>query len=351
MSHYAFPTITLKLSLLLACCFSMNFLVRSSVLAWSTTSSTAASRAHFLSASAATFLSGLTVAVGASEECQAASTSNDAVGSTNYNNPRYLDQELEMTYGQDSTGNPRTRGMLVRRLTGDSTPYSFPVTPIRLVQTWPDGEPPFQPNDFSRSDPTDDGGFYAVPRLVYHIDEPAVASLTQYYRKNIQPKSSILDICSSWVSHYPLEFPKIMDKICATGMNPLELKFNDQLTGGFVARDLNKDSTLPYGDNSFDVVTCVVSIDYLIDPIQVLKEVNRVLKPGGKVILSQSNRCFPTKAIAMWLQMNDRQHLELINGYLKYAGGFKDVQAFDITATLPDGGYRDPMFIVEAIKA
>jgi hypothetical protein len=80
-------------------------------------------------------------------------------------------------------------------------------------------------------------------------------------------------------------------------------------------------------------------------------KVNRVLKPGGKVIISQSNRCFPSKAIAMWLQMNDRQHLELINGYLKYAGGFKDVKVFDITATDPGNKYNDPMFIVQAEKA
>jgi ubiquinone/menaquinone biosynthesis C-methylase UbiE len=132
----------------------------------------------------------------------------------------------------------------------------------------------------------------------------------------------------------------------------LELKFNDQLTGGYNARDLNVETALPYPDASFDVVTCVVSIDYLINPIAALKEVHRVLRPGGKVIISQSNRCFPTKAIRMWLSMNDRQHLELINGYLQYAGGFEvPRKAFDITATLPDNGYRDPMFIVEAIKA
>jgi hypothetical protein len=43
--------------------------------------------------------------------------------------------------------------------------------------------------------------------------------------------------------------------------------------------------------------------------------------------------------------------LELINGYLQYAGGFTDVNAFDITATVPDGSYNDPMFIIEATKA
>ena len=251
-------------------------------------------RAKFLSASAATFAAGTTGFVSANslpESCEAASSKSGK-------NPRYIDKELEMNYGMDSKGNPRTRGMLVRRFTGDSTPFEFPVSPVRLVQTWPE-KWPFKPQDFSRSDPSNDQGFYTIPKLVYHIDEPAVASLTQYYRNNIPAKSDILDICSSWVSHYPLEFPEKMGKICATGINGLELGFNDQLTGGFEARDLNENPKLPYPDESFDVVTCVVSIDYLIQPVDVLKEVHRVLRPGGKVILSQSNRCFPTKAVAM----------------------------------------------------
>eukprot|EP00587_Corethron_hystrix_P006731 CAMPEP_0113301824 /NCGR_PEP_ID=MMETSP0010_2-20120614/2890_1 /TAXON_ID=216773 ORGANISM="Corethron hystrix, Strain 308" /NCGR_SAMPLE_ID=MMETSP0010_2 /ASSEMBLY_ACC=CAM_ASM_000155 /LENGTH=284 /DNA_ID=CAMNT_0000155507 /DNA_START=193 /DNA_END=1047 /DNA_ORIENTATION=+ /assembly_acc=CAM_ASM_000155 len=260
-------------------------------------------------------------------------------------NPRYIDSEIQMSYSPDN--NPRSRGILVRRFTGDSTPFSFPVKKVRLVNEWPE-DPPFLPDDFSRQDPLDDGAFYTVPRLVYHIDEPAVAALTQYYRKNIESGSEILDICSSWVSHYPLEFPRVMKRISGTGMNKLELIANDQLSD-YEPKNLNSDPKLPYNDNSFDVVTCVVSIDYLIHPIEVLKEVRRVLRPGGKVIISQSNRCFPTKAIKMWLSMNDRQHLELINAYFQYAGGFKTREAFDITA---DGsGAPDPMFIVEAVKA
>lgn len=151
-------------------------------------------------------------------------------------NPRYIDSEVQMKYGDDSKGNPRTRGVLVRRFTGDSTPYSFPVRPVSLVKEWPE-KPPFTKKDFFRADEGDDENFYTLPRLVYHIDEPAVASLTQYYRKNIKPGSSILDICSSWVSHYPLEFKENMKRISATGMNPLELMVNDQLTD-FEARNL-----------------------------------------------------------------------------------------------------------------
>lgn len=306
-------------------------------------------RAQFLSTSAVAILTSTTgIVLGMDpEECSA------AVGkmSPNKSNPRYLDEELDMKYAEDKRGQPLQRKILVRRFTGDSTPYQFPVKPIPLVKDWPK-EPPFRSEDFQRADSLDDSSFYTVPRLVYHIDEPAVASLTQYYRNNIAKGSDILDICSSWVSHYPLEFPETMGKICATGMNALELSYNNQLTGGFVQKDLNNDPTLPYDDNSFDVVTCVVSIDYLVSPIEVLKEVHRVLRKGGKVILSQSNRCFPSKAVSMWLKMDDRQHLELINGYLQYAGGFVEPRrAFDITATVPDQQYNDPMFIVEAIKA
>ena len=302
-------------------------------------------RAKFLSSSAAAFLVSTAVVTAYPDQCQASAVAKEDFSK----NPRYIERELEMKYGTGPDGNPRTRGVLVRRLTGDSTPYQFPVQPVRLVQEWPP-VPQFKPEDFFRADSNTDTFFYTVPKLVYHIDEPAVAALTQYYRNNIPPNSRILDICSSWVSHYPLEFPDIMRTISGTGMNGLELSFNDQLTGGYKVADLNEKPTLPYDDNSFDVVTCVVSIDYLIHPIEVLKEVHRVLKPGGKIIISQSNRCFPNKAINMWLKMNDRQHLELINAYFQYAGGFEERKAYDITATVPGGGYRDPMFIVEAVK-
>jgi len=313
------------------------------------------SRYLFLSSSFSSVIAGSAVLVVPGKDRCEASTALEEAKNNLYekykDNPRYLEYELDMKYAEDGSGNPRTRGVFVRRFTGDNTPYTFPVRPIRLVKEWP-AEPPFQPEDFFRADSNDDGWFYSVPRLVYHIDEPAVAALTQYYRKTIPLGSSILDICSSWVSHYPLEFNKVtMKRISGTGMNKYELMANDQLTD-FVPKNLNDDTSLEeYPDNTFDFVTCVVSIDYLIHPIELLREVHRVLKPGGKVIISQSNRCFPSKAIAMWLKMNDRQHLELINGYFQYAGGFKSPRkAFDITAEGLGSSSFDPMFILQAEK-
>ena len=152
------------------------------------------------------------------------------------------------------------------------------------------------------------------------------------------------------------------------GMNQDELARNKQLTE-YSVRDLNSDPKLPYEDSSFDVITNCVSVDYLTQPLevscssglnpackgtgyyapwqvfkemhlllkpgtennfsrssqkslqsfketcspfcslQVFKEMHRVLKPGGTAIMSFSNRCFPTKAISVWTQTGDEDHI------------------------------------------
>lgn len=128
---------------------------------------------------------------------------------------------------------------------------------------------PYTADDMRRIDETDDAQFYGEPRFVYHIDLPAVAALRHYYATTIvQEGLDLLDICSSWTSHYPDAFPARMGRISGSGMNYRELKKNPQLDD-FAAADLNRRPVLPYPDASFDVVTCVVSVDYLIHPVEV----------------------------------------------------------------------------------
>mmetsp|Transcript_74627 Transcript_74627/g.224388 ORF Transcript_74627/g.224388 Transcript_74627/m.224388 type:complete len:148 (-) Transcript_74627:100-543(-) len=130
-------------------------------------------------------------------------------------------------------------------------------------------------------------------------------------------------------------------------MNALELEQNVQLSD-YTPKNLNVDPTLPYDDESFDVVTCVVSVDYLIHPLDVFREVNRILKPGGKFILSQSNRCFQSKAIAMWLAQSDMEHCLVIAAYFHYSKGWMRAKIFDASPSGPRT--NDPLFIVEASK-
>ena len=216
----------------------------------------------------------------------------------------------------------------------DSFPASYPFT---------------DKDDFKRLDEQDDNEFYKFPKLVYHIDEGSVSALTRYYDTSIPEGSDVLDICSSWVSHYPRDFPKRMKSIAATGISEIELKCNDQLTGGFKPADLNAKPKLPYADGSFDAVTCVVSFDYLTKPLDVMREAVRVLRPGGQLILSQSNRCFYTKAVGVWTRdMSDPAHLRVLGTYVHFAGGLSEPRAFDISPKGP--GTNDPMYIVTAKK-
>ncbi|KAL5768646.1 hypothetical protein ACOSQ2_015429 [Xanthoceras sorbifolium] len=213
---------------------------------------------------------------------------------------------------------------------------------------WPE-QFPFKEEDFQRFDETPDTMFYETPRFVTHIDDPAIAALTKYYSEVFPPSNtpgiSILDMCSSWVSHYPPGYKQ--DRIVGMGMNEEELKRNLVLTE-YIVQDLNLNPKLPFEDNSFDVITNVVSVDYLTKPIEVFKEMNRILKPGGLAIMSFSNRCFWTKAISIWTSTGDADHAMIVGAYFHYAGGFEPPQAVDIS---PNPGRSDPMYIVYSRKA
>lgn len=65
---------------------------------------------------------------------------------------------------------------------------------------------PFSPQDFERQDESNDAIFYDSPRLCYHIDDAAVGALTKYYEEHLKEGDDVLDVCSSWVSHYPAKW-------------------------------------------------------------------------------------------------------------------------------------------------
>lgn len=200
-------------------------------------------------------------------------------------------------------------------------------------------EPILRDEFFQREDDSDDALFYREPRLVTHIDDEAIAALTAFYRQIIPDGGLVLDLMTSWVSHLPAG--KRLAGVAGLGMNLVEMENNPVLTER-VVRDLNKDPDLPWDDATFDAAIVTVSVQYLVRPRDVFAEVGRVLKPGAPFAVAYSNRCFPTKAVAIWQSLGPREHAELIGLYFRLAGAFEPAQAYNVS---PGTGH-DPLYVV-----
>lgn len=264
---------------------------------------------------------------------------------------------------------------------------------------YPTGEWPYSNSDFARIDSTNDTVFYETPRFVTHIDDNAIQSLTTYYQEEMSKclkekavttkgkssdsnaKLDILDLCSSWVSHLPDPSKEVSyGRVVGIGLNELELRENSQLTEYYV-KNLNDNPSLAelFDDQSFDVVCNVVSVDYLTKPLPIFQEIHRILRPNGIALISFSNRCFPTKAISMWLREDDIGRLSIVASYFHYAARWNSIEAYDIKLRVdappprpsfkemiadPSRGFAwfstaaaiakinsgDPMYVIKALK-
>lgn len=204
-------------------------------------------------------------------------------------------------------------------------------------------EPIPRPRDVQRVDPSDDATFYSIPRLVAHIDEGAIARVTDHIRRLVSPGSAVLDLMSSYYSHLPPDLS--LAAVIGLGMNAEELAANRQLTDRLV-HDLNRDPSLPFPERRFDAVICTVSVQYLTRPIDVFAELRRVLRPGGPLLVTFSNRCFPSKAIRAWRERDDAGHVALVRGYFPAAGGWTEPEVASHTPA-----WGDPLYAVWARRA
>lgn len=201
-------------------------------------------------------------------------------------------------------------------------------------------ESPFKPSFFEREDASSDPMFYVVPRLLVHIDDGAIAAARALYGELIPAGSAVLDLMSSYRSHMPEELRP--SRLAGLGLNDVEMRENDQLTE-HVVHDVNAQPRLPFGDAEFDAAVVTVSVQYLTRPVEVFRDVARVLKTDAPFIITYSNRMFPTKAVRIWRALDDRERAVLIRAYFRESGCFGEVTAED--RSTPGG---DPLYGVWA---
>ena len=198
--------------------------------------------------------------------------------------------------------------------------------------------PELPPEFFKRQDESNDALFYIEPRFKTHIDDSTIANLTEFYRETLKPQDRILDMMSSWISHLPPEVR--YRQVSGLGMNEAELAGNERLDD-FAVHDLNAEPLLPYEDDSFDVVTIVVSIQYLIHPFEVFGEIARLLAPGGSCIVAMSHRLFPTKAIYAFQTLPPEDRCRMVAAYMNNTGLFSETESIDRSPPI-----GDPLWLV-----
>jgi len=196
---------------------------------------------------------------------------------------------------------------------------------------------PLSDRERSKLNPGDDREFYDSPRFVTHADDAFLDRLTELYASVLTPGDRVFDAMGSWVSHLPAES---YSRVVGHGLNGTELEENDRLDEWF-RQDLNSDQSLPLSDDSFDAVLCALSIQYLQYPEAVVAEFARVLAPGGVLVVSFTNRMFPTKAVRAWRTASMDGRASLVYSYCRAAG----LTVSDIVRERPGA---DPFYAVVA---
>lgn len=139
-------------------------------------------------------------------------------------------------------------------------------------------------------------GYYPTIGSTYHLNR-SKSKVQKLYLEAIEgiDKPKILDIgCYIGTDLFMLPKPNPHAKYCGVDISKDAIKNAKQLSKKrgetnieFEVVDANK--PLPFSKNYFDVVLSLEMIEHLVDPLKFLKEINRVVKLGGHVVLTTPN--------------------------------------------------------------
>ena len=178
----------------------------------------------------------------------------------------------------------------------------------------------FREDDFLRDDENPDNEFYYKPRLVSHLDSLALTTVEDIYARLIPKNANVLDLMAGPDSHLKEELVPL--SITGLGLNDKELAANNELNVRII-HDLNVVWKIPFENDMYDAVVNTVSVDYLTKPIEVFREVGRVLRPGGIFVVIFSNRMFPSKAVNIWKRTPEKDRVNLVKKFLLLSEKFQ----------------------------
>ena len=170
-------------------------------------------------------------------------------------------------------------------------------------------------NSYQREklDETNDEDFYRDPKFVYHLDSNFRTYLTHVYKNEIKDCTVVLDLMSSWDSYLPEG--KTYKKVIGHGLNKKELEKN-RVFDSFWIQNFNLNQEIPLESESIDYCLMVAAWQYLQYPEHLTKELSRILKDDGKIIVSFSNRAFWHKAPKIWTASTEEERIKYVRKVL-----------------------------------
>ncbi len=176
----------------------------------------------------------------------------------------------------------------------------------------------YQKDSLTSMDDRDDANTWQQDQDIPEIDSEAENNIHQVLNHVLKPGMNVLDLMAGSQSH----LPDLADlRVTGLGLNQAELDRNAELNTRCI-HDLNADTALPFDEDEFDAVICSFSVEYMRDPVAILKELARVAKAGAPVIMVFSDAFNPLKSIALWSELHPFERLGLVLDYFRQSNAF-----------------------------
>jgi len=168
------------------------------------------------------------------------------------------------------------------------------------------GDAPWDPRRFDAH--YEDVGYYR-DGAEYEARQGLSAALTRFHHRRV--KDVLLDWISAGPEHTIMDvgcgagwfLERVHDRYLAAGERPTVVGLEaSRAQARFTAQRLAKVAPetgyavrgnaerLPFADDTFDLITCSETLEQVEHPIRAVQEMSRVLKPGGRLLISAPSR-------------------------------------------------------------
>jgi hypothetical protein len=259
----------------------------------------------------------------------------------------------------------RNRKMEIGALDNFNIDVSDVLVNPKWPTRWPYGYEDFRPLDYTRDlGPTNTGPQYEFSQNLMRADHLTIIpgllrlpirrhfvlpkdkfALAEHTSQYLADDATVLELFSTYESILP---PGHNGLTVGVGWFDDEMKANSELDD-YIVQDITVDPFLPLADNFFDLVIIPANFQLFQRPLDMFKEINRVLKPGGTAIVGvklTSWAFLGWKQGRYYVETNYFEDTLALGSFFHYAEGFNKPAAFDLT--LPEfnivGKIKDVMF-------